>query len=967
MGHLRHAVATDIGRKRENNEDNFGVFPEYGIFCVSDGMGGGDDGEVASEATVNAIREFCNAYPLPPEGTYRIEDIVRYLRTSMDTASSWIYERAKIRNLRGCGATFVGVCFDAANPGAAVVLHAGDSRLYRIRGRKIQQITRDHSAAALIGAKSENDINPMFRGMILRAVGIQRSVDLERTPLPVEAGDRILICSDGLSRMVSDKKILSICKENSDISAAVKELVAAANAAGGIDNITAVLVDVGSLPEPVLTVPFPDDAEPSTETVEVDGTSEGTDAAENSSQPDTATPQTGSEAEDAKSASTEETFPQGDSECVQPVSVRKRTWLGYVGSVFAGILAVALIVAGIEFFSHKESLPTVTVTVPPKIPPKKPPQQKPQENPSETEKAKAAGVFLASCSNRIEAVLPLENRQERLRGILSDIDGALVSNVVSEAYAELLRASVRQRQTWVAGKISNECSSDVLIPFQGEDKWIATNSAAVLVFTNGLPKKWTAARIKYEDRELPRDFDGREVVLRDGDFKLKSVLVKIPLEDSQHRVGISCWIDGKRMGDEKHVLGRPGEVLVGDYRRKGYESQGFRYKVTFDEGQRLPSPATNWTLRPVSVSLPDLPEGVTCWIGQQKVSTALTKRPEECVVCVFRRDGYAPLTNSYTVVLEPRQKLPVPSTKDWKPLPMHVAIPSLPNDVRLLVDGKPMKAESLLMPGYHECRYERPDYRPQLKSFELKIGGEARLPPPDAWHETADLKKLEEIELAISNGTWSATNELRSVKVKSKANEVRLVKLKTRIREHEIAERKRIAAAGRQQVKTVKKNDAEAVKRQLAARMEKDFEEAFKKLMDACKPDMTKEVFKKASMIQILEIDNDDFQKKIDVCRNAKTPDGRGASLKEVLQVLRGLAKELLDYWAMEEEAKEEELRKDNPERKLNDGDERKRMDAVRKAEAFVNVYEDSDRQKMSAAMKAAADFITSFLHAPFR
>ena len=257
FAHLRHAERTDIGRKRTNNEDAFGVFPGHGIFCVSDGMGGGDDGEVASAATTQSIDDFCRTYPLPPDGTYQINDLVKGVKGAVNAASAWIFKRAQERRLKGCGATFVGICFDATNPEEAVALHAGDSRLYRMRGRTIQQITKDHSAAELIGAKDEKDVNPMFRGVILRAVGIQPSVEIEQTPLSVKPGDRILICSDGLSRMVPDNVLLSISRANDNVVEAVDALIAAANEAGGIDNITAVLVEVGPLPPALAAVPLP--------------------------------------------------------------------------------------------------------------------------------------------------------------------------------------------------------------------------------------------------------------------------------------------------------------------------------------------------------------------------------------------------------------------------------------------------------------------------------------------------------------------------------------------------------------------------------------------------------------------------------------------------------------------------------------------------------------------------------------
>lgn len=260
MGHFRHisfAALSDIGRKRKNNEDSFGAFPEAGVFCVADGMGGGDDGEVASSATVHAVESFAKALSYPPKLAYPVDSLISGLRAAVNSASSWIFCRAQEKKLKGCGSTFVGVCLDAACPDKAVALHAGDSRLYRIRGRSIQQITKDHSAAELIGAKDENDINPMFRGMILRAVGIQKTVEIDATAFGIKQGDRILICSDGLSKMLADKRIVSISKDSPTVDEAAKNLVAAANDAGGFDNVTVVLLDVGKLPNGLPVVDMP--------------------------------------------------------------------------------------------------------------------------------------------------------------------------------------------------------------------------------------------------------------------------------------------------------------------------------------------------------------------------------------------------------------------------------------------------------------------------------------------------------------------------------------------------------------------------------------------------------------------------------------------------------------------------------------------------------------------------------------
>ena len=258
FGHLDFATRSEIGLKRKNNEDAFGAFSSYGIWCVADGMGGGDDGEIASAAVVQAIDGFCKEYPMPSDGAFSAWDVSRGVIAAVNSASSWLYRRALERRLKGCGSTFAGVVFDATRPSDALVLHAGDSRVYRIRGKEIQQITKDHSAAELVGVKKESDLNPMFRGMILRAVGIAESVDVDVTPMQINKGDVILLCSDGLSRMISDKKILSVVRENrNDMDIAAQKLIQAVYAAGAVDNVTTILISVRELPLPVKEIHSP--------------------------------------------------------------------------------------------------------------------------------------------------------------------------------------------------------------------------------------------------------------------------------------------------------------------------------------------------------------------------------------------------------------------------------------------------------------------------------------------------------------------------------------------------------------------------------------------------------------------------------------------------------------------------------------------------------------------------------------
>lgn len=255
--HICFAGKSDIGRKRKNNEDSFGMFPSLGVWLVADGMGGGDDGEVASAAVVREVDAFVSACPAAASGAYAADDVLRGVETAVGKASAWIFRRTREKRLATCGSTVVGCVVDPVKPGRVVAFHAGDSRLYRLRGRGIKQITVDHSAAELIGVKDEAKVNPMFRGMVLRAVGVKASVEVELTEFEVKEGDRVLICSDGLSRMVPDRKIASVSRGERDPEKAVGALIAAANDAGGVDNVTAVLIEFGKLPEPAVAATLP--------------------------------------------------------------------------------------------------------------------------------------------------------------------------------------------------------------------------------------------------------------------------------------------------------------------------------------------------------------------------------------------------------------------------------------------------------------------------------------------------------------------------------------------------------------------------------------------------------------------------------------------------------------------------------------------------------------------------------------
>lgn len=249
FAHLDVAALTDVGRKRKNNEDAFVVIHGHGVYCVADGMGGAEDGEVASNRTVEQLRETFAEFPeaRPPS----LEAKAAWTRHAVDAASSWICNRSAERGKSGTGTTFVCAVLDPANPGNALALHAGDSRLYVLAKGRLRQVTRDHSFANEAGVKDEKSLNPEFRNVILRAVGLTRRVELEATPFQLEAGGMLLVCSDGLTRMVNDDDIEKMMRDAKSADDAAKALVSEALRAGGKDNVTVVVARAAALPPPV--------------------------------------------------------------------------------------------------------------------------------------------------------------------------------------------------------------------------------------------------------------------------------------------------------------------------------------------------------------------------------------------------------------------------------------------------------------------------------------------------------------------------------------------------------------------------------------------------------------------------------------------------------------------------------------------------------------------------------------------
>lgn len=249
------AGTTDVGRKRAHNEDAFLLLPEEQLYCVADGMGGHASGEVASRIAVEELAEFFRltgrdeeaTWPFAGEPGRRLDE--NRLLTGIRLANVRILERsATDERLRGMGTTLVCAHFDKAVE-SVIIGHVGDSRAYLLRQGSIRQITEDHSLLndymRTRRLTPEEIVNFPHKNVIVRALGMKEQVEVDLQREPLRAGDVILLCCDGLSGMVPDERIAEIVRQHQrDLKAGAQALVDAANAAGGVDNITCVLAQL---------------------------------------------------------------------------------------------------------------------------------------------------------------------------------------------------------------------------------------------------------------------------------------------------------------------------------------------------------------------------------------------------------------------------------------------------------------------------------------------------------------------------------------------------------------------------------------------------------------------------------------------------------------------------------------------------------------------------------------------------
>ncbi|MCF6154346.1 MAG: serine/threonine-protein phosphatase [Candidatus Brocadia sp.] len=238
---MKVAYKTDIGRKRMHNEDSILVDGPMNIFLLADGMGGHQAGEVASEL---AVKE-CYTWLKENLGNARSEeDISKLLMESLSKANNTVKERSTTDiNLMGMGTTLIQMLIIRD---IACICHVGDSRAYLLR-EGIKLITRDHTAEMYVVKKSVvvGGYLPLQKMRVLtQAVGGQKTLEPGLEHVKLKPSDILLLCSDGLTDMLSDKEIGSIIqKYRDDLTAAVDNLIHEANNKGGVDNISVILIE----------------------------------------------------------------------------------------------------------------------------------------------------------------------------------------------------------------------------------------------------------------------------------------------------------------------------------------------------------------------------------------------------------------------------------------------------------------------------------------------------------------------------------------------------------------------------------------------------------------------------------------------------------------------------------------------------------------------------------------------------
>ncbi|HZK18849.1 MAG TPA: Stp1/IreP family PP2C-type Ser/Thr phosphatase [Clostridia bacterium] len=237
---MKWSQASVKGLVREENEDSFCIWPDIGLFAVADGMGGHQAGEVASNLALKYLRESISEDPTVtsnPEAS--LLSSVRYANREVFHIAS------QSKELQGMGTT---VTASLILGGRLVYAHVGDSRIYLIRAGDIHQLTKDHSLVQEMVRKGEltreQAIRHPQKNVLTRALGTASDVVVDTANFGLQKGDRILLCTDGLTRHVGDREILKEVFKKADLKEIIDSLLEIAFAKGGTDNITVIIIEI---------------------------------------------------------------------------------------------------------------------------------------------------------------------------------------------------------------------------------------------------------------------------------------------------------------------------------------------------------------------------------------------------------------------------------------------------------------------------------------------------------------------------------------------------------------------------------------------------------------------------------------------------------------------------------------------------------------------------------------------------
>ena len=249
---IQTGARTDLGRVRKNNEDCYQIEPSLNLYVLSDGMGGEAHGEVASNLAVQTIVTHCQqaensrATPIFGEPQPDVSERTNRLASAIHLANRKVFETAAANpEQKGMGATIVAAWIDGQKLSLA---HVGDSRAYLLRAGSLDQLTADHSLVAekvRIGILTPQEADASeLQSVLTRAVGTNADVQVDADEQMLLVGDSLLLCSDGLTRMVTDPEIASTLLTSTSAQEAADRLVDLANENGGVDNVSVIVLRV---------------------------------------------------------------------------------------------------------------------------------------------------------------------------------------------------------------------------------------------------------------------------------------------------------------------------------------------------------------------------------------------------------------------------------------------------------------------------------------------------------------------------------------------------------------------------------------------------------------------------------------------------------------------------------------------------------------------------------------------------